>query len=211
MILYFDTETTGLVPGRIVQLSYLMQTEKEVKAKNFFFYVDYVEPSALAVHGFSPERLLELSGGNTFSCDADEIYDDFISADLIISHNFPFDLKFMIAEFAYIDRRFRYKESLCSMRHFTDILKLERSGGRRYKYPKLGELAEFYGVYPYDVTRAEMKFFGSFGLSHDARYDTCALFLSFNAAADGDAGVGAIREKYVSSDIGSGEGGNHGI
>ena len=211
MILYFDTETTGLMPGRIVQLSYLMQTEKEVSAKNFFFYVDYVEPSALAVHGFSPAKLFELSGGNTFSCDADEIYDDFLSADLIISHNFSFDLKFMIAEFAYMDRQFRYKESLCSMRHFTNILKLNGNGSRRYKYPKLGELAAFYGVYPYDVTRAEMNYFGSFGQSHDARYDTCELFLAFNAAADVGGEVSAIREKYVSSAKDAEGGGNNGI
>ena len=55
MILFFDTETTGLMPGRIIQLSYIMQTETDVKAKNFFFYVDYIEPSAVAVHGFTPE------------------------------------------------------------------------------------------------------------------------------------------------------------
>ncbi|MBQ9709781.1 MAG: hypothetical protein IJV67_04100 [Clostridia bacterium] len=58
MILFFDTETTGLMPGRIVQLSYVMQTANEVRAKNFFFAVDYVEPSAQAVHGFSPQKLM---------------------------------------------------------------------------------------------------------------------------------------------------------
>ena len=100
MILFFDTETTGLSSGRIIQLSYVMQSSKNVKAKNFFFYVDYVEPSAVAVHGFTPEKLFVLSNGHTFSTDIEEIYDDFLRADVIIAHNLSFDLKFMIAEFA---------------------------------------------------------------------------------------------------------------
>ena len=36
MIIYFDTETTGLYPGQICQLSYVMQDEGKVVAKNFF-------------------------------------------------------------------------------------------------------------------------------------------------------------------------------
>lgn len=197
MILYFDTETTGLSPGRIIQLSYIMQSAKEVRAKNFFFYVDYVEPSAIAVHGFTPQKLLELSGGNTFSCNMDEIYDDFLSADLVVSHNFPFDLKFMIAEFMYNDRQFRYNESVCSMRYFTDVLKLERKSGRGYKYPKLTELADYYDIYPYDISRATVELFGCLGQSHDARYDTASLYLSFNAAACEDKAVFDLREKYL--------------
>ena len=51
MILFFDTETTGLIPGRIIQLAYIMQTGTEIKSKCFFFAVEYVEPSAVAVHG----------------------------------------------------------------------------------------------------------------------------------------------------------------
>jgi DNA polymerase-3 subunit epsilon len=133
MILFFDTETTGLMPGRIVQLSYVMQDKSEVRAKNFFFYVDYIEPSAIAVHGFTPEKLLTLSNGHTFSMDLEEIYDDFLAADLVVSHNFSFDLKFMIAEFLYHERQFRYRESLCTMKFFTDILRLPRSSNRGYK------------------------------------------------------------------------------
>ncbi|MBP5307667.1 MAG: 3'-5' exonuclease [Clostridia bacterium] len=198
MILYFDTETTGLTPGRIVQLSYVMQNATEIRAKNFFFYVDYVEPSAVAVHGFTPEKLFALSGGKTFSTEIDEIYDDFLSADLVVSHNFTFDLKFMMAEFAYQDRLFRYRESFCTMRYFTDIIRLPRSSHRGFKYPKLAELAEYYDIYPYDISKVTSECFGCFVSDHDARYDTASLYLSFNAAADENASVHAIREKYLS-------------
>ena len=57
MILFFDTETTGLFPGRIIQLSYVMTDGQTTVAKNFFFGVDYIEPSASAVHGFTVEKL----------------------------------------------------------------------------------------------------------------------------------------------------------
>lgn len=180
MILFFDTETTGLIPGRIIQLAYIMQTGTEIKSKCFFFAVEYVEPSAVAVHGFTPEKLAVLSGGNTFSCDIDEIYDDFAAADLIIGHNVKFDIDFMIAEFLYQSRRFRYKESFDTMRFFTPIMKLPRTSNKGYKYPKLTELSEFLDIYPYDVTRKTGEIFGSNSVgSHDARYDTAELYLCF--------------------------------
>ncbi len=197
MILFFDTETTGLDPGRIIQLSYIMVSEDEVKAKNFFFGVDYIEPSAAAVHGFTVEKLRDLSNGHTFSFDCEEVYDDFLSADLVVAHNFAFDLKFMMAEFGYMDRIFRYNESLCSMKYFTPILKMPRKSGRGYKYPTLGQFAEYYGVYPYDVTRCSRDLFGDLGHSHDARYDTCALYLSVMAAAADEPSVMEILNKYV--------------
>lgn len=197
MILFFDTETTGLSPGRIIQLSYIIQSKKEVKSKNFFFYVDRIEPSAVAIHGFTPEKLAVLSNGHTFSTDIDEIYDDFLNADLIVAHNFAFDLKFMIAEFLYHDRQFRYRESACSMKLFTDVLKIPRSNGKGYKYPKLTELTEYYDIYPYDVNKTTTELFGFYGQSHDARYDTAALYLAFNTAADNNVSVRALRDKYL--------------
>ena len=180
MILFFDTETTGLIPGRIIQLSYIMQSETETVAKNFFFAVSYIEPSAIAVHGFTPEKLAVLSNGHTFSTDTEEIYDDFSSADLIVAHNVKFDINFMIAEFCYQDRRFRYKQEFDTMKFFTEIMKLPRENHKGYKYPKLSELAEFLDLYPYDVTRKTGEIFGENAVgSHDARYDTTELYLCF--------------------------------
>ena len=180
MILFFDTETTGLLPGRIVQLSYIMTDGENTIAKNFFFAVSYVEPSAVKVHGFSPDKLAVLSNEHTFSTDIDEIYDDFLSADLIVAHNVKFDIGFLIAEFNYQDRIFRYRESFDSMKAFTPIMKMERSNHKGYKYPKLGEMCEFLDIYPYDVTRKTMQLFNTDIVSgHDARYDTTALYLAF--------------------------------
>ena len=179
MILYFDTETSGLYPGRIIQLAYIMDNRGELSCKNFYFAVDYIEPSAIAVHGISVDKLKVLSDGKTFSDYADEIYDDFISADMVVAHNFRFDLSFMIAEFRYLDRIFRYNSSFDTMKYFTSIMKLSRGSTNSYKYPKLTELTEFAEVYPYDVTKfALSNFNGTTAASHDARFDTAAMYLA---------------------------------
>ncbi len=85
-----------------------MDCKDGVTGKNFYFAVDYIEPAATAVHGITVEKLKVLSGGKTFSDYQDEIYDDFARADLIVAHNAKFDIGFMIAEFRYLDRIFRY-------------------------------------------------------------------------------------------------------
>lgn len=199
MILFFDTETTGLFPGRIIQLSYIMQSETGVTSKNFFFAVEYVEPSAVKVHGFTPEKLAVLSGGKTFSCDIDEIYDDFLAAELIVAHNVKFDIGFMIAEFTYQDRLFRYKKEFDTMKFFTPIMKLPRENHKGYKYPKLSELMEFLDIYPYDVTRKTAELFSVSDVGgHDARYDTVALYLAFNEGASRIQSLDEIRSESLS-------------
>lgn len=150
----------------------------EVVGKNFYFAVDYIEPSATQVHGYTAEKIYELSNGKTFSDFADEIYDDFYSAKVIVGHNVKFDINFLIAEFAYLDRQFRYNDSFDTMKFFTPIMKLPRTNGRAYKYPKLSELMDFLEIFPYDVSRSVMSIFKDTSLiAHEARFDTVATFL----------------------------------
>lgn len=178
MIIYFDTETTGLTPGRIVQLSYVISNGEKTTAKNFFFAVEYVPVQAVQIHGFSAEKLAVLSNGKTFSDRIDEIENDFLSADLIVAHNVNFDIGFMQAEFAYQDRIFKYKQAFDTMKFFAPVCKLERRNHKGYKYPKLSELTEFLDIYSYDISRETMRLYGGSSSFHDARYDTAALYLS---------------------------------
>ncbi len=200
MILFFDTETTGLIPGGIIQLSYIMERKNGTAAKNFFFAVDYIEPSATEVHGFTVEKIYELSGGRTFSEFMEEIYDDFSSADLIVAHNARFDIGFMIAEYCRCERRFRYKEEFDTMRYFTPILKLERANHKGWKFPKLGELCEYFEIYPYDITRKTVELFGDAAGRHDARYDTVAMYLSFVEGTKKIAELQEIASKHLQND-----------
>lgn len=197
MIIYFDTETTGLRPGQICQLSYIMQGENTVSAKNFFFTVSQMDASAQAVHGFSAAMLYMLSNGRRFADFAEEIAADFAAADLLVAHNVGFDLSFLRAEFERCEQSFRYNESMCSMKKFTPICKLMRSDGVRYKYPKLSELCEFLELYPYDVSRATIELFGGMYGSHDARYDTAALYLAMNNARPKYGDINTCFEVYL--------------
>lgn len=186
MTIYFDTETTGLTPGRIIQLAYVLDYGDKAVGKNFYFAVDYVPETASAIHGITTEKLAVLSKGKTFSDYADEIYNDFSSADLIVAHNDKFDITFLTAEFSYIDILFKYNASLCSMKYFTSVLKIQRKSGG-FKYPKLSEVAEFFEFYPYDVTRECIKLFGADETAfHDARYDTVIVYLAIKAQSEKD-------------------------
>jgi len=158
-----------------------MQTEKDVTAKNMFFAVPFVDPGAVAVHGFSAEKLKVLSGGKVFSDYADEIEKDFSSADVVVSHNVSFDEAFLRAEFERVGKILPIKNSFCSMKNTVPICKLLRSGGRGYKYPKLSELCDFFGVTERETEETARKLFGiDSAFYHDARFDTAAVFLAMN-------------------------------
>ncbi len=66
--IFIDTETTGLEPGEIIQLTYCVcdinsRGEEKFPLPKLLFDVDYIEESAEAIHGFSVEKLKILSKG----------------------------------------------------------------------------------------------------------------------------------------------------
>ncbi len=180
MILYFDTETSGLYPGQICQLSYIMQNKEGYSSKNFFFTVDFVEMGAQLVHGFSVPKLKELSNGKKFADFFDEIKHDFENADLIVAHNTAFDFSFMRKEYERLNEVFYIKNEFCSMKKSTPICKLLRKSGAGYKYPKLQELCEFCGIASDKILSFSSSAFNSVCSFHDARFDTSAVFLAVN-------------------------------
>lgn len=182
MILYFDTETSGLHPGEICQLSYIVEDKNSVRAKNIFFNVKNVEYSAYLVHGFSVEKLAILSGGKTFKEHIDKIEADFGRADVVVAHNYSFDSAFMRKEFERAGRSYCVKNEFCSMKKATPICKLKRSSSPCYKYPKLAEFCTHFGVDDEYVRVVSQKLFGSAENFHDARFDTTAMFLAVREA-----------------------------
>ena len=180
MILYFDTETTGLHPGQICQLSYILQDANGATAKNFFFTVQSVEYSAFMVHGFSVEKLKTLSCGKTFADRFAEIQKDFASADIIVSHNVAFDFSFMRTEYERLNQIFFIKDSFCTMKESTPLCKIPRRSGVGYKYPKLSELCAFLSISDGQILRSTNALFGAEAGYHDARFDTTAVYLAAN-------------------------------
>ena len=183
----FDTETTGLIPNgdQIAQLSYLMIDDNyEVKtAKNFYFAVDHVEAGASRVNGLTKKVLDELSGGKKFGNFADEIYEDFLNAKVLIGHNLPFDLDFIRQEFKRLDcdieKLEENKEYLCTMNVYTDILKI----GHKYydyKYPALDEVMWKLNVSRECISNIVNDVFGVENVGyHDARFDTVATLTAY--------------------------------
>lgn len=177
MVIFLDTETSGLKPGYICQLSYVIACGRNLYAKNFFFSVPYVEPSAQMVHGFSVEKLRALSNGKRFCDQIEEIEGDFNSADLIVAHNTSFDFSFLRTEFERCDKVFYPKAEFCTMKKSVPICKLKRTNSAGYKYPKLNELSDFFGVTNTDIRFSMQDLFNDVSGFHDARFDTTAMFL----------------------------------
>ncbi len=182
MIIFFDTETSGLYPGEICQLSYVFQTNTSVYAKNFYFSVSDVEYGAYMVHGLSVDRLRLLSSGIRFCDKAAEISEDFRSADLIVGHNVKFDIAFLTAEFNRCNIDFTPQKTFCSMQKTAKFCKIARKSLQGYKYPKLSELCDHYGVRDVDVRFEAEELFGYANGFHDAKFDVTATYLAVNKA-----------------------------
>jgi len=179
-MIFFDTETTGIKPGSICQLSYII-VDTSVKpastiGKNKFFTVDYMEPNAEAVHGFSLELLYELSEGQYFEDHLDEIIEDFQSADILIGHNVRFDIKFLAHELEGCGEDLSPNHTFCTMNYYKNVCKILTDRGE-YKNPKLEEVVKFLGLKESDIDSVSRKYFEDTGNFHDARFDTTATYL----------------------------------
>ncbi|MPQ44327.1 3'-5' exonuclease [Clostridium tarantellae] len=180
-LLFFDTETTGIKPGSICQLSYIIvdTTAKPQKTvgKNFFFTVDEMEPEAEKVHGFSLEKLYELSNGLCFEDCFEEFFNDFIKADFIMGHNVQFDIKFLKHELNLLGEEFIPNNIFCTMQYYRPVCKILRPSGD-YKNPKLEEVIKFLNISNTQISTIADKLFNGSGNYHDARFDTTATYLT---------------------------------
>ncbi len=136
-----DTETTGLDPftgHRIVEIG-AVELLNHIPTGNF--YHQYINPQrdmpeeAFNVHGLSEEFL----GSKPLFADIAQEFLKFIDDGILIIHNAPFDMKFLNAEFSWID-----VEQL-SMDRVIDTLALARK-----RYPmgpnSLDALCRRYGI-----------------------------------------------------------------
>lgn len=176
-ILFFDTETTGLPPRglercsykqtniwpRLVQIGWIVADEKgnTIKRKSEIIRPDgfTIPQGASDVHGITTEKALRL--GVPLANVLHEVYNDMLTAKLLVAHNFNFDYKILGAEFYRQNINTNVTDSrkhVCTMLSTTNYCKLQPIVHGEYKWPKLEEL--------------HIKLFGhSFSGAHDALAD----------------------------------------
>ncbi|CUP00006.1 3'-5' exonuclease [Clostridium sp. NSJ-49] len=186
-LLFFDTETTSVKPGNICQLSYItVDTSTKPQTtigKNFFFTVDEMDEGAEAIHGFSLEKLYELSDGLEFFDQIQEFMKDFFDADFVIGHNVQFDVKFLkhevdsLYQAGMIDTNWEPKRTFCTMAYYKPICNIPSANGNGIKNPKLSEVINFLGISDETIAAKADELFQGSGNYHDARFDTAAVYL----------------------------------
>jgi DNA polymerase III subunit epsilon len=179
-MIFVDTETTDFRPGQIAQLSYILADGDRVTgAGNHYFAVEYMSPGAEEVHGLSEEKLWRLSGGKTFSEQADRFLCNF-EGRMLVAHNVPFDLGFLTAEFARCGAVYRPRKTFCTMRMSTSACRLPRASGG-YKWPKLEEAVRSLDISEEEIRTLVASLFGGEENPgfHDARFDAAAVYLIF--------------------------------
>lgn len=165
MILFFDTETTGLPldynapPSdasnwpRIIELSWLLSTDdgEEVESSSdIILPVGFRIPAgATLTHGISDEQARK--EGRPLAEVLRRFYLALSQAELIVGHNVEFDIAVIAAEYHRLTIGLLLgKPRVCTMKESTEFCALPRGsfvsgdvkGGRAYKWPKLDELHE---------------------------------------------------------------------
>ncbi|WP_321507308.1 3'-5' exonuclease [uncultured Methanoregula sp.] len=158
MILFLDTETTGL-PHRRSASSYLLSNwprlveiawiecnengtveseyDQIIKPESF-----EIPRSASAVHGITTEKAISVGIPLTESLKI--FYRSLQCSDLCVGHNIDFDVnvvnaKFIRTGFLLEHLRSLWKQTQCTMKSSTKLCRLKKGHGY-YKYPKLSEL-----------------------------------------------------------------------
>ena len=189
---FFDTETTGLKPGQIGQLSIIIEDDNgKISAKNYFFEIDYITESAEKVCGRGIDFYKKYSNGKRFKDYKTELLSIFTNS-LLIAHNLKFDENFISTEFWREDIIFKPAQRFCTMEYFRDICKIPVVGkywaNTKYMNPKLTELVDYFNIDTDIVSKYSRMLFGNDdGMNngfHDARYDVTSIFVAFHIYQD---------------------------
>ena len=163
MILFFDTETTGVIPRglehsplnyaqqypRIVQLSWQVRDGNKVKEGDFIIKPDgfAIPDEAAAVHGITTERAI--AEGVEYKTAFLKFFADLKWADEICAHNANFDKGVLIAEYVRMTDRARAAKFAMFIKNITlhdtmiltkDYVGARFSNGNPGKFPRLEEL-----------------------------------------------------------------------
>jgi DNA polymerase-3 subunit epsilon len=166
MLLFFDTETTGLPVDRndfknrnnprLVSLCYILVDEDLLEKENFYSVIKpdgfSIPAESSKVHGITTE--MAYATGLPIK----EVLNRFLnathSADALVAHNLDFDLLTLRGEcYRYGMRGKKIKNHICTMKASTNLCKLPGKY-KDYKYPKLEEACSILMNYHFNAHNA---------------------------------------------------------
>ena len=133
----FDTETTGLEPGHILQLAFVVVHGNGEVLEDYTTYVKrrFWRPGPLGAHHVHGITRRHLRSGVAIGEALDRL-EQACSGALPVAHNAAFDLTFLRTESDRLGRQLRMEPTLCSLR-LSRSLDPQRS--RRHKLANLVE------------------------------------------------------------------------
>lgn len=188
--IFLDTETTGLKPGQIAQISAIKVCEHKIIDKiNMYFEVEHVCEDAAKVTGRGAEDYRVLSGGIKFNDRADEIA-NFLRGAQIYGYNINFDNKFIKAEFKRTGRykvyeaynTGAYDEVVLTANDVMDKASKHINLDSLGIYKKKAKLSELISGLKLNEKKIEQFTASVFGLNetvsfHDATFDTVCTYI----------------------------------
>lgn len=199
---FLDTETTGLAPGQIGQLSMIIEHEdSRIEARNYFFEIDYITDGAKEACGRDIDFYKEVSKGLKFKDYANELF-EILSDSMIIAHKEKFDENFISTEFWRQNIIFKPADRFCTMNYFMNVLKITPGKyGYKYKPPRLSEVIDYFNIDEQKIQQYSLQLFGNDDNTntgfHDARYDTTAMFVAFCVHRDTIHGTDSWKKAFT--------------
>ena len=139
-----DTETTGIEPRdghRILEIGCVEIMGRSISGRTFYSKLNperKVSEGARRVHGYTWEML---KGSPSFGSICDELL-EFVKGSEVLMHNAPFDMGFLDAELARLNRGTLIEEADCTV---VDTVELARAVQVGSSY-SLNALSDYYQI-----------------------------------------------------------------
>ncbi len=154
-ILFFDTETTGILKdeygnitsnGSMIQLAYRKLEDSKKTDDNLFFQTDTeIEVGSMAVHGIYPKMLTEKSDWKYLNDETRQKLSTIMNENIIVAHNIDFDRDVLGKEgISYTDKQI---DTLKVAKVLWSEWELQNSKWKDPEYVNLQYLRYFFELY----------------------------------------------------------------
>ncbi|MCQ2199142.1 MAG: 3'-5' exonuclease [Paludibacteraceae bacterium] len=172
MILFLDTETTGLKNPSMLQYAYILCDNSLNCIESGRSYVKprkKIEEEAIKIHKITKEKAQRL--GCTTNSAIKHLSKLISMSDTIVGHNVEFDIDVICNDAKAVKNEellfnLRTKKLFCTMKESTDLLRIDKGDGS-YKFPTLSEL--YRRLFQHDFANA-----------HDALSDVTATWKCYH-------------------------------